>query len=380
MIKISRNVPQICIGLASKAGDVHQFGRMLCDALSEIGLVPLEVEDGSPVVLQSDALLLIGGCHSFDGFAQLLDNIRRSRPKTILWQIDPLPPKTLTPEAERIGEEAWQKLERHTRSLGYKAINACLTRPMRQKRKQAVYENLFRDFKDQMARTLTPPFNNLDEDSCKFIMRGYLLLRRNAARGWLDHIFCTIPARQQFLQSRGISAHYAPLGYHPIMGRRLNCQRDIDALFIGNTTDCRRRSIMEDLRKNLYSKRITLHSAERGCFGDERTALLNRAAISLNVPKVPWEVAGLRFLMSMACGAMVISEQIEDPTPYTPGVHFVQVGLSDIPDAIEYYLNNREERNRIVDAAYNYITRELTMENSIMKILREVGIPHNTPH
>jgi len=95
---------------------------------------------------------------------------------------------------------------------------------------------------------------------------------------------------------------------------------------------------------------------------------------------VPWETTGLRFLMSMACGAMVISEQIEDPTPYTPGVHFVQVGVSDIPDAMEYYLDNHEERNRIVDAAYNYITRELTMENSIMKILREVGIPHNSPH
>jgi len=380
MIKISRNAPQVCIGLPSRAGDLHQFGRMLCDALLEIGLIPIEVEDGSGPVLQSDALLLIGDCHSFDGFAESLDNIRGTRPKTILWQIDPLPPKTLTPEAEKIGEEASQKLERHTRSLRYKAINACLTRAMRQKRKQAVYKSIFRDFKDQMARTITPPFNNLDEESCKFIMRGYLWLKRNAARGWLDHIFCTIPARQQFLQSRGINANYAPLGYHPIMGRSLNCQRDIDALFIGNMTNCRRRAIMENLRKDLYSKGITLHNPERSCLGAERTALLNRAAISLNVPMFPWEIAGLRFLMSMACGAMVISEQIEDPTPYTPGVHFVQVGLSDIPEAIEHYLNNHEERNRIVDAAYNYITRELTMENSIMKILREVGIPHNTPH
>jgi len=380
MMEISRNAPQICIGLPSKAGDVHQFGRMLCDALSEIGLIPIEVEDGSGLVLQSDALLLIGDCHSFGGFAEFLGDIRGNRPKTILWQIDPLPPKSLTPEAEKIGEEALQKLERHTRSLGYKAINACLTKAMRQKRKQAVYKSVFRDFKDLMAQIITPPFNKLDEDSCKLIMRGYLWLKRNAARGWLDHIFCSIPAREQFLQSRGISAHYAPLGYHPIMGRRLKRQRDIEAVFIGNMKNCRRRGVVEDLRKKLDSKGITLHNAERPCFGAERTVLLNRAAISLNVPMVPWETTGLRFLMSMACGAMVISEEIEDPTPYTPGVHFVQVGVSDIPDAMEYYLDNHEERNRIVDAAYNYITRELTMENSIMKILREVGIPHNSPH
>ena len=230
-----------------------------------------------------------------------------------------------------------------------------------------------------MARTLTPPFNNLDEESCKFIMRGYLWLKRNASRGWLDYIFCTIPARQQFLQSRGINAHYAPLGYHPIMGKSLHCRRDIDAIFIGTMTNCRRRAVMENLRKNLDSKGIGLYNARRSCFGAERTALLNRASISLNVPMLPWELAGLRFLMSMACGALVVSEPIEDPTPYIPGVHFVQVALSDMPEAIEYYLNNHEERRRIVDAAYTYITRELTMQNSIRKILREVGIADSRP-
>src|SRR3989337_2132055 len=73
MMEISRNAPQICIRLPSKAGDVHQFGRMLCDALSEIGLIPIEVEDGSGLVLQSDALLLIGHCKSGSGTHAVLD-------------------------------------------------------------------------------------------------------------------------------------------------------------------------------------------------------------------------------------------------------------------------------------------------------------------
>jgi hypothetical protein len=250
---------------------------------------------------------------------------------------------------------------------------------MRRRRKQALYRDVFGGFKEEMARIIEPPFNSLDEESCKFIMRGYLWLKQNASRGWLDHIFCSISSRQQFLRSRGIAAQYAPLGYHPVMGKNLHGERDIDVFFVGNLRNSRRRAVMQTVSKGLDSKGISLYNPDGMCFGAERTAVLNRASISLNVAMFPWEVAGLRFLMSMACGALVVSEPIEDPTPYVAGVHFVEVHPLDMPDAIEHYLNNHEERRRIVNAAQAYVTQELTMTNSIRKILQDVGIDDG-PH
>jgi len=86
----------------------------------------------------------------------------------------------------------------------------------------------------------------------------------------------------------------------------------------------------------------------------------------------PWQVAGLRFLVSMACGALVISETIENPAPYKPGIHFVQAKVSDMPDVIEYYSKHPKERQAIVGTAYRYVTQELTMKNSIKRILQTV--------
>jgi hypothetical protein len=108
--------------------------------------------------------------------------------------------------------------------------------------------------------------------------------------------------------------------------------------------------------------------------GEERTVMLNRSKISLNITMYPWDFAGLRVLLSTACGALVISEPVNDPSPYVPGVHFVQAAISDMPDVINYYVNRPEERQAIVEAAHSYITQELTMGNGVKKILREIGV------
>jgi hypothetical protein len=363
---------RICIALPSIRSDVHKLGEILSDVLSNMGHSPFIAYDGERPATDSDILLLIGDCHSFNGFAKLLNRCAGVRPVTVLWQIDPLPPMNFSEHCEKIGVAAFRNLERWRCSWRSKIVNACLTRSMRRKRKQDAYERIFRDFRNEMAKSLKPPFNILDEESCKFMMRGYLWLKKHSSQPWLDHVVCSIPSRRDFLRTRGIDAHYAPLGYHPILGSNLNLNRDIDVVFLGNTENFRRRAVLENITKNLQSKKMYIDNPPGRHLGTERTALLNRAAISLNTPMYPWETAGLRFMISMACGALVISEPIEDPVPYEPGVHFIQAEVADMPDVIEHYSKHTDERQAIVDTAYRYITQTLTMENSVKKILQTV--------
>lgn len=363
---------RICVALPSIRGDVHKFGEIVSDVLSNMGHSPILADDGDRLALESDILLFLGDCHSFNGFAKLLSSQAGARPKTVLWQIDPLPPMNFSIHAEKTGASAFQKLERWRCSWRSKIVNACLTRPMRRKRKDDAYKRIFRDFRNEMAKSLKPPFNKLDEESCKSMMRGYLWIKEHSSQRWLDYIFSSIPSRLDFLRTRGIKAYYAPLGYHPTFGEPLNLNRDIDVVFLGNTKNSRRRAILENIAKNLKSKKMNLHYPPSPCMGTERTALLNRTGISINTPMHPWEMAGLRFIMSMACGALVISEPIENPAPYEPGVHFIQAEIADMPDVIEHYSKHTNERQAIVDTAYRYITQTLTMKNSVQKILQTV--------
>ncbi len=73
--------------------------------------------------------------------------------------------------------------------------------------------------------------------------------------------------------------------------------------------------------------------------------------------------------MSMRCGALVVSECTEDTAPYKPGVHFVQAKASELADAICYYLEHEDQRQKIADSAYAFVTNELTLKNSLLQIM-----------
>jgi glycosyltransferase involved in cell wall biosynthesis len=79
-------------------------------------------------------------------------------------------------------------------------------------------------------------------------------------------------------------------------------------------------------------------------------------------------------LLGMANKALVVAEPIYRPSPYRPGVHYVSASLDEMPEAIGRYLADEESRRRITDAAYRFVTEELTMERSAEAILRLVPV------
>lgn len=203
---------------------------------------------------------------------------------------------------------------------------------------------------------------------------NYRRIREMARHGIPDLLVVSSQSRQEFLAEHGISSHFVPMGHHAGLGRDLGTARDIDALFVGGLNDPGHRRALKQLRRKGLSPVVRgAVNGKGGLWGEERTKLINRANVFLNLQRHPGKLSGMRMLLGMTNRALMMSEPIYDPTPYVPGIHYVSVALDGMPDAIRYYLRNDAERKRIADEGHRFVTTELTMERSIAEILRLSG-------
>jgi hypothetical protein len=273
-------------------------------------------------------------------------------------------------------------LSERGRQIGLKLLNcdwrklpppwAKLTRtglPLHHEMQKAARWLLNQKIKNQALADNCPGYSEISTQKSYILMKSLEWTRRNFEQGLIDYVFTTTVQRAQTLKNIGIDAETVPIGYHPCWGQKLSLERDIDVLSIGTLKIKRRRLILKDLDKKLSAKGIKLQIINKGCYGEQRTTLLNRTRIVLDIPNIPWEMAGMRLLMSISCGALVVSEYVEDTTPYKPGVHFVQAKAAELPDVICHYLENENQRQAIADSAYKFITQELTLKNSLLKIM-----------
>jgi hypothetical protein len=194
-------------------------------------------------------------------------------------------------------------------------------------------------------------------------------LRRIDREGIVDLLTVATKSYQAFLAEQGIAAEHIPVGYHPVHGHRLNLERDIDILFIGDLRVRRRQKIFRRLeQQGLLVHAVGSYSDPR-YWGESRTELLNRAKILLNLPRHSGLLADLRLILGMATGALVISEPVYLPDPYEPGRHYVEAAIDDIANTARHYLADEEARRRIADVAHAFITEELTMKRSFTHLL-----------
>jgi hypothetical protein len=160
-----------------------------------------------------------------------------------------------------------------------------------------------------------------------------------------------------------------PLGYQAEHGRDLGIERDIDVLFLGDLNVPRRRRLLE----RLSAKGIGVHATgswfATETWGEERTRLLNRSKILLNLQRFPGELAGNRMILGMANKALVISEPIFLPGPYQPETHWVPAALDEMPGTIARYLADVQRRQAIVEAGYDLVVNRLTLAQSTQQIV-----------
>ncbi len=359
----------ICIGVASIRDDALGIGRMIRDTLSREGHDVMLVEDGDAAGYECDLLLLVGSGRPFVRYPRVLSADRRAgRPITALWLFEPLPAPGLDGPVEQLG------MRLASRDL-YR-----LARPYRRLLELVPFHNRIRAtarsryaarFQKEVSKLGAGDYGLALSYELYGVMCEYRWFRECYSTRWCDFVFAGTLPRCRFLQGKGIEATFVPMGYHADWGQDLGLERDIDVLFIGHTQRTSRLSPLRTVQRDLAARGIELMIVTGGCFGDERTRLLNRARIVLDIPRLPWEMPLVRPLMCMACRALMASNWTGDPTPFARG-HLVQAPAGQLAEAIVHCLGSEDRRRSMAASALEFVTRELTLERSLNTILNTI--------
>jgi len=294
--------------------------------LSAMGFHVRQVGDGPLATSLEEVVLVWGNPLWFPrALRSLLDLPAGRRPMTVIWHVEPLP----LPRA------------------------AGLRRPLLRPR--------------ELAKIA------LRDPRVSDVYSNYRSLARLARLGVPDVLAVTTRERATFLAERGLDAVVVPYGYVPEDGRDLALERDLDVLFLGTLGIRRRRDAVRRLRRAGIRVEAVGSYHDPALWGEERTKLVNRAKIMLSVARFPGTLAGKRFLIGMACKALVLSDPLYDPAPYERGVHFVEAPLELLPEVAARYLADESERLRVAEQGHAFATRELTMERSVGLLLDAVA-------
>jgi hypothetical protein len=105
---------------------------------------------------------------------------------------------------------------------------------------------------------------------------------------------------------------------------------------------------------------------------EQRTELLNRAKITLNITRTWYDDNYSRFSMAAPNRSLIVSEPMLPHCPeYKSGMHYVAAPIQELSAAILHYLEAEEERRIITDRAYNLLTQELTLANSVRRVMAD---------
>lgn len=176
-----------------------------------------------------------------------------------------------------------------------------------------------------------------------------------------------------FLRPRGFDPVVACISSNPGREANLDLKRDIPVLWLGKVGSKRRERLLRRVRSELSERGIemlVIDGVENPyVFGEERSQLLNRTKISLNLLREKWDDNSLRYYFTAENHVLNISEPTLPHSPFKPGEHIVEAPVDQLTDTICYYLTQDEELRKITASAYKLVTRDLTLEISLTRIL-----------
>jgi hypothetical protein len=292
----------------------------MTDAFEEAGFELRQIADGDALPKRS-TILLIGSARwypkTFQMAAQMPDALR---PYVVMWQVEPVPLPS---------DSGFPRQSLHAREIA---------------------KIVLRD------KRITDPGSNA---------RRLLALLRS---GQPDLLVVSSSTKQAYFVEKGYRPEVVPLGYYPAEGEDLGLERDIDVTFIGALDVPRRKQILRGLKRAGVSVHAVGRWGDPRYWGAERTGLLNRTKILLNLARFPGQHSGPRLLLGMANKTLVISEPMFRNDPFVAGEHFVSMPIAEMPETIERYLNDAAERERIAQQGHEFVTNELTMTRSLVRI------------
>lgn len=162
-------------------------------------------------------------------------------------------------------------------------------------------------------------------------------------------------------------------------------KRPIDILFIGGATKKRKEFFAENA-KYFSEKNTYLHLNESimkypvnnynndGIDSKTSIGLAQRSKILLNIHRdiqhfFEWHRIVMHGIWNRT---LVITEKSHNPNSFISGKHYVEGKLYEIPDLIEYYLNDKKgikEAQIIIDNAYEYLTNSCLLKDNLIELL-----------
>ncbi len=324
-----------------------EIGTLISSVLAELGceVINLRYEAKLPQVL--DIVLVYGPFGSLVPLAnQLLACPPSRRPLFVLWMTEQFPSPNLPEWVRYLGGIIRSRVER----LAFR------------QRAQGEWQL------DPRLRWLTTKAHRV-----RYYGDLYWLQRQ----GILSILAVASPWTADFLRARGFDPIVAHLGSHPSWGADLELERDIPVLWIGKIGTRRRQRLLNRIRAELRERGVEMLMIDGiehpYVFGEERTILLNRTKVVLNLLREKWDDNSMRYCLAALNRTLVVTEPTLPHTAFTPGVHLAEAPLEQMADTICYYLSHGEERQRIVDQAYQLAITELTMSKGAAQILERVA-------
>jgi hypothetical protein len=193
-------------------------------------------------------------------------------------------------------------------------------------------------------------------------------------RGWLSLLVDQSKIYADLRSAHGLPTLAVPWGSIPAWSSDLGLERDIDVLWMGARASRRRGALLDQVRDDLRRRGIQMYVADNEehpfVFGEERTRMLNRARITLNLTRTWYDDNFLRFSIVLPNRSLLVSEpMLAHCADYVPGTHYVAAPAAQLAETIAYYLAHPTERQRIVDNAYTLVTQNLTLKNSVARIM-----------
>lgn len=201
-------------------------------------------------------------------------------------------------------------------------------------------------------------------------------------RGWLDVFADSSAIYARMHNQHGLPTVVAPWGATPRWYADLGLERDIDILWVGQRGSTRRGKLLERIRQELQGHDVKMHVADNEenpfIYGEERTRFFNRAKITLNLTRTWYDDNFSRFAMAAPNRSLIISEPLLPHCPqYVAGTHYVSAPIDQLAQTILYYLEHEAERQQLAENAYQLVTTELTLRNSMKAVMDAICLKRN---
>jgi len=223
----------------------------------------------------------------------------------------------------------------------------------------------------------------------------FLLSTEQPESEWFDSNLVAAPHAHAMLdihlsgvaayRARGLPCFHLPLGYHPLLEQSdapAKSERDLDICVLAAMTDRREDFIAAHAdffaARNCHIRFVPIGFAkteETQSYlpAPQRNALLQQTKILLNV-----HYSDLRYfewhraLIAIANRCCLITETCEGFEPLVPGKHFVMAKADDLTTCCEYYLEHKDEREPIAEAAYNFVRERFTQKDNCRAFLQQI--------